>query len=701
MGRSWFIVGRIEIILASVEKTSSAAQRGCLSALCLVFALAGSVHSQSLSISTLAGSGSRGSQDAAALSAQFSDPCGVAVDNAGNVYVADTYNSVLRRITAGTGGTNWVTSTLAGLAPSTGNVNGTNAFARFDGPTALALDSSNNIYVADSGNHSIRRVACDATGTNWIVTTLAGSGSFGAVNGTNTAAQFNYPTGLAVDGAGNIYVADKNNSAIRLISPDATGANWIVSTYAGKLKTSGNVDGAAAAARFSSPNSVALDAATNLYVADGFNYTVRMITPAGVVSTLAGSFGSANGTGTNAQFNFPCGLAVDGATNIYVSDFFNSTIRRLTRTGSSWSSVTLAGQAGFIGSSDAVGSFARFDFENTPINPNGVAVDGAGNVYIADSENLKIRLGVPFEGLLVTNTPIAVTGFNRDLVVENTAAGNGGIYDTSLYAQAFDLVNPTYAFYETNLNAISWSGGEGHTLGLPQSGTVTSLLDGTTVFQLAPYTGNNALFLTSNSSSGTLTLFSPAVYDVLNILAVSANGGGAGSCIIEFANGGVSAPLSYIANDWYNDPGAAAITHFGRIFYGAYTGGFYTEDDSGNDPNLYQTTLNLAALGLNTQPITAVEFFIPSGSGTSANTTTAIFALSGTSALLLPTPHPVAGNFIFSFQTTSGQSYTIEQCANLALGVWQACAHVTGNGQAYPVTVPLTNSQQFFRVSQP
>src|SRR5271157_1793043 len=120
IGHSWFIVGRIQIILASVKKTSSAAQRGCLSALCLVFSLAGSVHSQSLSISTLAGSGARGSQDAAALSAQFSDPCGVAVDSAGNVYVADTYNSVLRRITAGTGGANWVTSTLAGLAPSTG-----------------------------------------------------------------------------------------------------------------------------------------------------------------------------------------------------------------------------------------------------------------------------------------------------------------------------------------------------------------------------------------------------------------------------------------------------------------------------------------------------------------------------------------------------------------------------------------------------
>ncbi len=691
-------MGIIQTILTYDKKTGSAALSGCKPALCLLFALAATARSQSLSISTLAGSGSPGSQDGAALSAQFSNPSGVALDHATNIYVADTYNSVIRRITAGTNGANWMTSTLAGLATNVGNVNGTNSSARFDGPTALALDASNNIYVADAGNHAIRRMACDATGTNWIVTTLAGSGLPGAVNGTNTGAQFDYPSGLAVDGAGNIYVADMNNSAIRIISPDATGTNWIVNTYAGKLQTSSNVDGAAAAARFSSPNSVALDAATNLYVADGFNYTVRMITPGGQVSTLAGSFGSIDGAGTNAQFFFPCGIAVDAAGNVYVSDFYNCTIRLLTRAGPTWSTVTLAGLAGQTNSTDAIASFARFDFINSPLNPNGVAVDGAGHVYIADSGNSKIRLGVPFAGLLVSNTPIALTGFNSSLVVPNTATGSIG-YPTAPYAQPFDTVN-SFAFYEMGLNADSFTGGEGHTLGLPQSGTVRSLLDGTTVFQFAPYTASNALFLTSAASSGTLSVVSPAACDLLNILAVSANGGGTASCIIEFANGTVSAPLSYIASDWYDDPGAAAITHFGRIYCGSYDR-FYTDDDSANDPNLYQTTLNLAAMGLNTQPITAVEFFIPTGPNTTTNTTTAIFALSGTSALLLPTPRPVAANFIFSFQTSSNQSYTIEQCTNLALGAWQVYTNVTGDGRAYPVIAPLANRQQFFRVRQP
>jgi sugar lactone lactonase YvrE len=418
------IIATSRIILIQDGKISCGARRAGGGAWCLLLVLTGTVRSQSLAISTLAGSGARGSLDGAALVAEFSNPCGVALDQAGNVYVADTYNSVIRRIMAGAGGSNGVTSTLAGLALSTGNIDGTNAAARFDSPASLALAASNNIYVADSGNHSIRRISSDSTGTNWIVTTLAGSGAPGAVNGSNRAAQFDNPTGLAVDGAGNIYVADQENHAIRIISPDATGTNWLVSTYAGELGKPGDVDGPAAAARFYSPNSVALDAGTNLYVADGGNYTVRMVTPSGTVSTVAGGFGSADGVGTNIGFNFPCGLAIDGATNIYVSDFFNNTIRRLTRTGASWSSVTLAGETGEIGSSNGAASLARFDFDYTLLDPNGLAVDGAGHVYIADSGNSKIRLGVPFEGLLLTSTPpsqAALAGAN--ITLSATAAG--------------------------------------------------------------------------------------------------------------------------------------------------------------------------------------------------------------------------------------------------------------------------------------
>ena len=680
------------------EKNRFGMRGGSVEALCLLLVLTVTAHCQSLSISTLAGSGSFGSQDAAALSAQFSDPSGVAVDPAGNVYVADTYNCVIRRISAGAGGANRTTTTLAGLAPSAGNRDGTNAAARFNSPTALALDASGNIYVADSGNHSIRRVSADATGTNWIVKTLAGSGRPGAVNATNTAAQFDYPTGVAVDGAGNVYVADQYNSAIRIISPDATGTNWVANTYAGQLGASGNRDGAAGIARFSAPNSVALDSATNLYVADGENYTVRMITPAGMVSTLAGTgtYGSADGSGTNIGFNFPCGLAVDGATNIYVSDFFNGTIRQLTCAGASWSSVTLAGHAGFPGANNGVGPFARFDFAYSSLNPNGVAVDAAGNVYISDSDNYQIRLGVPYQGLLLNGTPIAVTGFNSSFVVENTAVAIGGMCDTSLYAQPFQTVNVAFAFYETNLNATHYTGGSPHNLGLPQNGRLTSLLDGSTVFQLAPYTGNSALGLSAAAPSGTLYLVTPGAYESLSILAASANGGGTGTFVIKFANGNASAPLSYVANDWYDDPGAAALTHFGRIYCGNYDR-FYADNATNNDPNLYQTTVDLAALNLGSEPISAVEFFLPSG----GKTTTAIFALSGTPALSLNGPALAPGNLSFSFQTVSNKTYTVEQCTDLAPGRWQVRARLTGNGQALAFAAPLTNSQQYFRLRQP
>jgi hypothetical protein len=218
-------------------------------------------------------------------------------------------------------------------------------------------------------------------------------------------------------------------------------------------------------------------------------------------------------------------------------------------------------------------------------------------------------------------------------------------------------------------------------------------------------TSFNALDLTNGASSGFLSFASPGAYDSLSILATSANGGGSGTFMIEFTNGDFSVPLSYAANDWYNDPGAAALTHFGRIYTGSYNA-FYTDDDSGRDPNLYQTTVNLAALGWSTQPIAAVEFFMPEGPETTATTTTAIFALSGTPALppispqLAPGPF-VSGNFSFSFQTAPNQIYTVQVSANPAPGPWQFYATVAGDGQTASVTVPATNSQQFFRVVQP
>jgi sugar lactone lactonase YvrE len=195
-----------------------------------------------------------------------------------------------------------------------------------------------------------------------------------------------------VDSAGNVYVADAANSTIRKVTP--TG---VVTTRAGSCGESGSADGVGAAARFNAPYGIAVDSATNLYVADTFNHTIRKITPAQVVTTLAGqagSPGSADGIGKGARFDFPSSIAVDLIGNLYVADTYNNTIRKLTLVGTNWVVTTLGGMAGFYGTADGAGSIARFS------NPSGIAVDGGGSLYVADFYFNTIRRGYPPPNLI-------------------------------------------------------------------------------------------------------------------------------------------------------------------------------------------------------------------------------------------------------------------------------------------------------------
>ena len=265
--------------------------------------------------------------------ARFSSPNGVAVDTSGNVYVADTGNHTIRKITpAG------VVTTLAGTAGMSGSTDGTGAAAKFYFPEGVTVDTSGNVYVADTGNHTIRKITPAGT-----VTTLAGTaGVYGSANGTGVAARFNRPSGLAVDGSGNVYVADTYNSSIRQITPAG-----IVTTLSGV---------------FNYPKGVAVDSSGNLYVADTDNHTIRKITSTGILTTLAGSSGtsgSSDGTGTSARFYRPSGLAVDGSGNVYVADTGNHTIRRITPAGAV---ATVAGSPGLNGPNDGNGAAARFNF---------------------------------------------------------------------------------------------------------------------------------------------------------------------------------------------------------------------------------------------------------------------------------------------------------------------------------------------------
>jgi sugar lactone lactonase YvrE len=217
-------------------------------------------------------------------------------------------------------------NTLAGYSGQ-GIADGPAASARFFGPAALALDTNGNLYVADSANNTIRKISSAGS-----VITLAGlPGISGSTDGSNTVALFSQPQGVCVDNSENVYVADTSNDTIRKLSPAG-----VVTTFAGQAGVSGSANGLGTNALFSQPQGIAVDGAGNVYVADYGNHTVRKITAAGQVSTLAGlegNFGSADGSGTNAQFYEPQGVAVDAAGNVYVADTANDTIRKVSSSG--------------------------------------------------------------------------------------------------------------------------------------------------------------------------------------------------------------------------------------------------------------------------------------------------------------------------------------------------------------------------------
>ena len=314
-----------------------------------------------------------GSTDGNGSAARFQLPVGVAVDSTGNVFVADSGNFTVRKI-SDTGDV----ITLAGQAGSGGSNDGTGTAARFSFVAGLAVDFNENVYVADAGNQTIRKI--DSLG---VVTTLAGlAGNPGSADGTGSAARFHDPSGVTVDQFGNVFVGDSSNNTIRMITPGG-----VVSTVAGLAGQVGSTDGTGSAARFNSPQGVAVDLKQNIYVADYDNNTIRKIAPGGIVSTLAGlagSKGSVDGTGSAAQFNNPFAVAAENSGFLYVADSRNHIIRKVTPEGSV---TTLAGLADTSGSADGTGSVARFDF------PEGVAVDRFGSLFVADTLNDTIRLG--------------------------------------------------------------------------------------------------------------------------------------------------------------------------------------------------------------------------------------------------------------------------------------------------------------------
>jgi sugar lactone lactonase YvrE len=318
------------------------------------------------SVALFAGSGSNGTVDGVGRLARFNEPIGITRDRTNHLFVTEPYSNLIRRISP-----SGSVTTLAGN-PSQGLVNGQGTSSSFRFPVGITVDRDDNLFVADRYNHVIRRITPSGSAS-----TFAGSGTRGGADGERSSATFDEPNGLAFDSQGNLYVVEYPTHKVRRISRDG-----VVSTFAGN-GSPGNSDGFGSAARFHFPAGIAIDANDTIYISDSYNHAIRKLTPSGLVSTFAGSgsSGRSDGRGIQASFFFPGGLAVDSQGNLYVADYGNNLIRRISVDGV----VTTIAGSGTAGRADGTGSSASFDA------PNGVAIDSEGSLYITDQRNHIIR----------------------------------------------------------------------------------------------------------------------------------------------------------------------------------------------------------------------------------------------------------------------------------------------------------------------
>jgi len=326
--------------------------------------------------------GEAGHQDGTGAGARFNDPMGLARDAAGNLYICDARNHVIRKV-----GPAGVVSTLAGMPGEAGAVNGIGEAARFNFPADIAVSPTGILYVADSGNHCIRVIAA-----NGAVTTLAGDlGSaddidveYGAdyttvapkLDGKGAVARFNGPTGIAYSSSGFLYVSDTGNQLIRKVALNGT-----VTTLAGKAGAWGTDDGTGAAARFNSPRGLCTDTDGNLYIADSLNHTIRSMTPAGVVTTFAGSaseHGCKAGPRLQARFCEPTDITPHPGGGFIICESFGNALFRLKSDG--------------MVSMLAGGAAPTTPSANKLSNPNSAVCDAQGNVYVSDTFNQEVRL---------------------------------------------------------------------------------------------------------------------------------------------------------------------------------------------------------------------------------------------------------------------------------------------------------------------
>lgn len=275
------------------------------------------------------------SVDGTGSAARFNNPEGLAADSAGNLYIAEAPSAVLRKVTP-----QGVVTTLAGGRGTVGSADAAGTAARFNDPSRLVADVNGTLYVTDSGNSAVRRVT--AAG---VVSTVAGDGTCGSVDGLAALARFCKPRGIALDNKGVLWVADSGNHTLRRIAPDGT-----VSTVAGTVGVCGTRDGRGNQAQFCDPQDVGVDTWGNVYVVDTGNSTIRMVNDKGEVSTLAGQAGrceAIDGSTSVSRLCAPSGITVDG-NDLYIADTGNSTIRRINLDNVTSTVAGVAGRPGIL-----------------------------------------------------------------------------------------------------------------------------------------------------------------------------------------------------------------------------------------------------------------------------------------------------------------------------------------------------------------
>jgi gliding motility-associated-like protein len=388
-------------------------------------------------ISTIAGNGTSGyAGDAGpATAAELNSPTSVTMATTGVLYIADNGNQRIRQISGG----NITTYAGNGTAGNTGDGSGATA-AEINNPFGVSIDGSGNVYIGDASNNKVRKVS-----TSGIITTYAGNGTSGysGDGGPATLAKLNYSSGVFADPTGNVYIVDELNGRVRYVNTGGT-----INLVAGNGVFSFSGDGGPAdSAQLFFPVGVATDYSGNTYIADCFNHRIRKVSPSGIITTFAGNgtggFAGDGGPATNAEINFPTGVAADAAGNIYIADVSNNRIRKVNSSGTI-STFAGNGTAGYLGDGGPATAAELND-------PTGVMIDLAGNIVITDKSNSVIRSVAP-SGIISTIAGTSVAGFGGDYGPATSAElnnpwataedNNGNIYITDYQNNRLRVLRP-------------------------------------------------------------------------------------------------------------------------------------------------------------------------------------------------------------------------------------------------------------------